>query len=56
MNYLTQQNTVKILISSLTHLLSLGILTHFSHVQLFGTVWIVACQAPLPMGFPRQEY
>ena len=24
--------------------------THFSHVQLFGTQWTVACQAPLSMG------
>ena len=23
----------------------------FSHVQLFATLWIVACQAPLSMGF-----
>ena len=27
-----------------------------SHVQLFVTPWTVACQAPLSMGFPRQEY
>ena len=27
-----------------------------SHVWLFATPWPVACQAPLPMGFPRQEY
>ena len=25
-------------------------------VQLFATPWTVACQAPLSMGFPRQEY
>ena len=25
-------------------------------VQLFVTPWIVASQAPLSMGFPRQEY
>ena len=25
-------------------------------VQLFATLWIVACQAPLSMGFSRQEY
>ena len=24
--------------------------------QLFGTLWTVACQAPLSMGFSRQEY
>ena len=27
-----------------------------SYVRLFVTVWIVAHQAPLSMGFPRQEY
>ena len=26
------------------------------HVQLFVTSWTVACQAPLSMGFSRQEY
>ena len=28
----------------------------FSCVQLFVTLWTVACQAPLSMGFSRQEY
>ena len=28
----------------------------FSRVGLFVTPWIVAPQAPLSMGFPRQEY
>ena len=27
-----------------------------SHVQLFVTAWTIACQVPLSMGFPRQEY
>ena len=27
-----------------------------SHVRLFVTPWTVAPQAPLSMGFPRQEY
>ena len=27
-----------------------------SHVQIFATPWTVAHQAPLSMGFPRQEY
>ena len=27
-----------------------------SHVQLCATRWTVACQAPLSMGFSRQEY
>ena len=32
------------------------VLSHFSHVQLFVTPWTIACQAPLSMGFSRQEY
>ena len=31
-------------------------LSHFSRVWLFATLWTVACQAPLSMGFSRQEY
>ena len=31
-------------------------LNRFSHVQLFATLWTKAHQAPLPMGFSRQEY
>ena len=27
-----------------------------SHVQLFATLWTVACQTPMSMGFFRQEY
>jgi len=27
-----------------------------SRVRLFATLWTVACQAPLSMGFSRQEY
>ena len=27
-----------------------------SRIRLFATLWIVAHQAPLTMGFPRQEY
>ena len=27
-----------------------------SHVQLFAIPWTAACQAPLSMGFSRQEY
>ena len=34
-------------------ILSIGML---SCVRLFGTLWTVACQAPLSMGFSRQEY
>ena len=31
-------------------------LSLFVHVQLFATLWAVAHQAPLSMGFSRQEY
>ena len=31
-------------------------LSNFSHVWLFVTLWIIACQAPLSTGFSRQEY
>ena len=31
-------------------------LSNFSHVRLFATPWTAACQAPLSMGFSRQEY
>ena len=27
-----------------------------SRVQLFATPWTLACQAPLSMGFPKEEY
>ena len=32
------------------------VLSHFSHVRLFMTLWTIARQAPLSMGFSRQEY
>ena len=31
-------------------------LGHSSHVRLFATLWTVAHQAPLSMGFSRHEY
>ena len=33
-----------------------SVLNCFSDVQIFVTPWSVACQAPLSMGFSRQEY
>ena len=27
-----------------------------SYVQFFATPWTIACQAPMSLGFPRQEY
>ena len=32
------------------------VLSHFSCVQLFATLWTISQQAPLSMGFSRQEY
>ena len=32
------------------------VLSCFSHIQLFASLWTVACQVPLPVGFSRQEY
>ena len=32
------------------------VLSHFSCVQLYGSLWTVVCQASLSMGFSRQEY
>ena len=40
---------------SLFHLCCAG-LSRFSRVRLFATLWIIACQAPLSMGFSRCEY
>ena len=31
-------------------------LSHFSHIWLFVSLWTVACQAPVSMRFSRQEY
>jgi len=33
-----------------------SVLSRFSFVRLFATLWTVACQAPLSMGFSRQKY
>ena len=37
-------------------MLLLLLLSHFSRVQLFETPWTIAHQAPLSMGFSRQEH
>ena len=44
------------LLESLCHGLLSCMLSHFSHAQLFVTPWTIALQAPLPIGFSRQEY
>ena len=37
-------------------LLLLLLLSHFSGVRPCATLWTIACQAPLSMGFSRQEH
>ena len=32
------------------------VLSHFGRVPLFATLWTIACQAPLSVGFSREEY
>ena len=39
-----------------TQVASISSLLVLSHVQLFVILWTVAHQAPLPIGFSRQEY
>ena len=41
---------------SISWSVSVCMLSGFSHIWLFVTLWTVACQAPLSMGFSRQEY
>ena len=36
--------------------LDVDMLGGFSSVQFFVTLWTVACQAPLSMGFPKPEH
>ena len=38
------------------HLYGCAVLYRFSRVPLFATLWTAARQAPLPMGFSRQEH
>ena len=42
--------------SSLSLIMHVSMLSHFSHVQLFATLWTVPCQVPLSMRFSRQKY
>ena len=40
----------------ITFLMCACMLSRFSHVQFFATLWTIAYQAPLSVGFSRQEY
>ena len=43
-------------LESFTQLLLLLLLSHFSHVRLYATPETAAHQAPLSLGFSRQEH
>ena len=43
-------------LSSSSSILYICVLSRFSHVWLFATLWTIACQVPLSMGFSRKEY
>ena len=49
-------NTLVIIIFPCYLLAPVHVPSHFSCAWLFENLWIVACQAPLSMGFSRQEY
>ena len=53
---LSQLHSLLLLCVSCLLSLHVCILHHFSHIQLCSTILTVAHQAPLSMGFSRQEY
>ena len=55
LSYMETVFSIWVLLSSLIRCLAY-MLTHFSHIRFFATLWIVDLQAPLSMGFSRQDY
>jgi len=53
---LEQQGKTTSYVQRSSHKAVCALLSWFSHVRLFATAWTVARQAPLSMGFSRQEY
>ena len=51
LNFSIQENKV----TAISHIMCECMLSRFSHVWLFATLWTVAGQAPLSMGFPELE-
>ena len=43
------------MVNQLSHFVAC-VLSHFTCIQPFATLWTVAHQVPLSMGFPREEY
>ena len=48
--------TNKIILCVCVHIMCACMLSHFSCVRLFGTLWTVAYQTHLSIGFSKQEY
>ena len=51
-----ESNNFVVLVSRKGACCACCMLSHFILVRLFVTPWTAACQAPLSMGFSRQEY
>ena len=48
---------IEFMLQETISLCCVSLFSHFRYVQLFETLWTVACpRAPLSMGFSRQEY
>ena len=45
-----------VLVGHCENIVHMCVLSHFSWVRLFMTLWTVACQALLSRGFSRQEH
>ena len=54
--YTQEVQCFRIYLAKYQVILRVPVLSRFSHIQLFVTLWTVAHQDPLSMGFPRQEY
>ena len=51
-----KEQTLQQLLWNFEWLVHVYVLSHLSRVRLFVTLWTAAHQAPLSVGFPRQEY
>ena len=54
--YLIIAKYSNLMLKAMKYTMHACVLSCFSHVWLFVMLWTVACQAPLSMGFSRQEY
>ena len=54
--YWNSQPVPRFYLGSPCYIMCESMLSRFSRVWLFATLWTAACQTPLSMGFSRQEY